>query len=273
MFIFPTLIQIGPIVISSLGVLIVLGFFFGSFMIWKRGKEENFEEEKIMDSILWVSLFSFLVSRTWYIIFHWTGAGANFLSWFDFVGKPGFAWTGAVVGGVLALIIFCQKQKWDFFRVGDFSSFGLALALVLVDLGRFLDGSGQFYEPIVLLIVFRLLYYFDRNFRTYAWYKNKRGEAAPGFLFLIFVGIFALLKAIVAFISSRSLYLSEEKVSSIVIFLLAAGTIYFRSGLYSGEAINLKNLVPKIPKWPDVNTKRKYLKPQKHHYKAGMEAK
>ena len=122
---FPTILKIGPIVISSLGVMTALGFFLGSFLIWKKETEENFEEEKIMDVILISSLAAFLVSRLFYVFFYWQEIGANFLAYFDFVGKPGFSLIGAFLGGGISFWLLSQKNKWDFFKVADFSVFGL----------------------------------------------------------------------------------------------------------------------------------------------------
>lgn len=269
---FPTLIQIGPIVISSLGFFSVLGYFFGSFLIWKKAKEENFEEEKIMDAIILVGLSSLVTSRLWFVLSHWQKLNSSINSLFDFIGKPGMSWFGALLGGTIILKLISKQNKWDFFRVADFSTYGLNLALVLISFGLFLDGNGFIWESITLLLFFRLLYYFDRNYRTYNWYKNKRGEAAPGFLFIMFLVFLSILKIAVAFAKIPTLYLFNNLYESILVILLGAGLIYFRSGLYSGEIINFKTFFNKLPKLPVYESKKRMPK-HKFHYKAGREAK
>jgi len=67
----PTILQIGPIVISLLGVMTAMGFFFGSFFIWQRTREEHFDENSIMDGILLVSLVGLISARIWYVVFNW----------------------------------------------------------------------------------------------------------------------------------------------------------------------------------------------------------
>jgi len=222
---FPTVLQIGPLAISFFGITTAIGFFFGSFLVWKKSKEEHFDQEKIMDMILLVTLIAFLAARTLYVFLHWSALGSNLLSWFDFVYKPGFSWYGAFLGGIMALKIFCQKQKWDFYQMADFSCFGLVLGTIFVSLG-----SGKLYELIFDLIILRLLYYFDREYRTYSWYKNKRGEAAPGFLFLVFLSLFSLGKLIVAFLNPYRLYWDWWQSVNLALAIISLIILYFRSG-------------------------------------------
>lgn len=259
----PTILQIGPITISSLGVAIVLGFFLGSFLVWKKEKEENFNEEKIMDAILLVSIISLVCSRTWYILFYWDKIGRNLSSWFDFVGKPGFSWPGAFLGGALTLRFLCKKNKWDFFKVADFSSFGIALGSIFASLGMFLDGNFYaIYEAIFMVVILRLLYYFDKYYRTYEWYKNKRGEAAPGFLFLVFLILFSFTKLVVAFLKEHDLYWRWSQFINLLIILISGAILYWRSGR------NLKSIMSLLP---ETNRKRRVKK--RFHFKTGMEAK
>lgn len=282
---FPTLLQIGPISITSLGVSLVIGFFLGSFLIWKKEKEENFDEEKIMDAILLVTLVSLIASRTWYVIFYWVKVGGP-LAWFDFSNKAGFSWVGALIGGVLTLKFICKKNRWDFFKVADFSTFGLVLGSIFVHLGTFLDGSSygtptnlpwgikfpglethrhptQLYELVLMLLLLRLLYYFDRHYRTYNWYKNKRGEAVPGFLFLSFLGFLSLSKLIVVFFKEHDLYWRWLQAINFIVLLISLGIIYFRSG----ERLNLG-----FPLMSAASKKRKLIK-KRSRVKTGMEAK
>lgn len=263
---FPTILQIGPITVSSLGIMIALGFFFGSFLIWKNGKEENFDDDKIMDAILIISLVSLLTSRLDYIFWHWQELGENLAVYFNFVSKPGFSWLGAFLGGGLVLKFICYRNKWDFFKVADFSVFGLCLAIFFIDFGLFLDGNSlSFYESIFMLLVLKLLYYFDKNYRTYKWYQNKRGEAAPGFLALTFLLLFILKKIIVDFFKLHNLYWRWGLLIEITIILISLIGFYFRSG---------KKFELKYPKIPKIKTKNKRRKPLlTNHLKTGMEAK
>ncbi|MFC1711261.1 prolipoprotein diacylglyceryl transferase [Patescibacteria group bacterium] len=288
----PTLVRLGPVTITSLGVMIVLGFILGSFLIWKKTKEENFDEEKAMDAIIVTTVFAFLVSRSLFVLFYFSEMGGNLLSWFDFVGKPGFSWIGALLGGIVSLVLFCKKHKWDFYKVADLFSFGLVLFAIFLHIGTFLDGSfygtatsmpwgikfigldgprhpTQLYELIFMVILLKLLYFFDKNYRTYEWYKNKRGEALAGFLLAVFLAGFSLTKFMVGFFKEHDLYWMLWQALTLLVFLVSLGIIYFRSG---------KSVDITLPRLPSFNLsyptlkKRKKPKP-KFRYKKGVDAK
>lgn len=295
--VFPTILQLGPITISSLGVMVALSFFFSSFLIWKKAKEENYDEEMVMDGIILVTIVSFLVSRTWFILENWQQLGGHLLVWFNFVSKPGFSWFGSLIGGILALKLFCQKQKWNFFKMVDLVSFGLCLGAIFLQIGYFFDGSSygmltslpwgltfpgldqprhptQIYELVLLILILRLLYFFDKHYRTYEWYKNKRGEAAPGFLFLVFLAGFCLTKFTINFLKDHGLFWGWHQLTSLLLFFLSLVMLYFRSG----EGFKVKtpifvfNKTDKLDKINNIKIKRKRVK-TKFHFKTGVDAK
>jgi len=260
---FPTILQIGPVTISSLGVMIALGFFLGSFLIWQRGREEHFEEDSLMDGILLVSMVALIISRAWYIVFNWSASWriANFISFFNLVKKPGFSWHGALLGGIFTLVIYCKKQKWDFYKLADLSVFGVVLGLILGKIGLFLNNSVAqpvfLVEAILLILVYRLLLIFDKNYRTYEWYKNKRGEANPGFLFLSFLG----LSTLIYLGATIEIFKPSQFIVNLLIILTTLGLFYSHSG---DRDLTI------IPPW---FKKRKKPKVRRLRFKTGMEAK
>lgn len=283
---FPTLIQIGPITLSILGLMTALGFFLSSFMIWKKEKEEHFDEEIIMDGILISAFMSFIGARTGYILINWNEIGNSWLSWFDFVGKPGFVWWGALIAGSATLWFYCQKHKLDFYKVADFATFGLVIFILFILVGQFFDGSGfgaitslpwglkfpgldgyrhplQIYEFILMLILMRLLYFFDKNYRSFKWYFNKRGESMPGFLFLVFIIILGFSKLLVAFFTDRSLYWSLLQIINAAIVLIGFVLLYLKTE---------KNPIDLINRFGEIFSQRKRAK-QPFHYKQGVDAK
>lgn len=253
--------------------MIALGFFLGSFLIWQRGREEHFEEDLLMDGILLVFMLGLIVSRVWHVVFNWSAppAGgwpiASFISFFNLVEKPGFSWQGALLGGIFTLVIYCKKQKWDFYKLADLSVFGVVLGLILGKIGLFLNNSIVqpvfLVEAILLILVYRLLLIFDKNYRTYEWYKNKRGETNPGFLFLSFLGLSTLIYLGTGIFQNPSLeiFKSCQFIVNILIILTTLGFFYSRSG---DRDLTI------VPKW---FKKRKKPKARGLHFKAGMEAK
>jgi prolipoprotein diacylglyceryltransferase len=285
-----TILSLGPITISSLGFLTALGFFFGSFLIWKRGKEEGYDEEKLMDGIILSGLGALIGSRIWYAVLHYQELGLDLNSFFNIVGSPGFSWLGAFLGGILSLKLFAAKKKWEFFKIVDIFTFGISLTACFMAVGYFLDGSmygastnlpwgivfpgletarhpTQLYELFLLIVIFRLLYFFDKNYRTYEWYKGRRGEAAPGFLTLAFLGLFSLEKFAVGFFYEHDLYWNVNQLAALFLSFLSLLGLYLKSG----KAADLS-----LAGWFKKNGQQKIKnrkKTKKLHFKTGIDAK
>ena len=205
----PVLLSIGPITIYSYGVFLFFGFLFGLFVIWKRSREEHFEEDQIFDSILATGLYALLGARIVYIFFHFNLFGLNPLSWLNLIGKPGFSVFGALIGGFLAAFLQTKKRKWNFFEFADILILGATLTYVFGWLGAFLNGSSvgivtesfvggafqgvydqrhpvQLYGVILYLVLFIYLWWVEGKYRTFEWYSGGKAGAKEGFIFFNF---------------------------------------------------------------------------------------
>lgn len=302
MFLFPTLISIGPIAISTLGVFMVLGFILGSFLIWKRGKEEGYDESELVDGIFLLTIIGLIGARIWYVFWHFADFENNLFRAFSIIRVPGFSWFGAFLAGLFALAVFANKKKWDFFQAADLFVFGLTLGQIFGLIGSFFDGSfygkptnlpwgirfpgldqprhpTQFYLLLIVFLILRLLFVFDKNYRTYEWYKDKRGEADPGFLFLAYLIMFSLGSLFVGLFREQELTLfglfSWDQFFWLLTFSLAVGLLYSRSGIDVGKFKKLKPQKKDLKVLGDYKepvVKRK-IKKAKFHLKTGMEAK
>lgn len=261
---FPTILQIGPLVISTTGVFTALAFFFASFLIWQKGKEEHYEEVELMDGMLLIILLSLLGARAGFVLSQWPEK----IKFLDLIAEAGFSWQAALITGLVSLFLYCQKQKWDFFKVADFIVFGLILGLILVNLGRFISifdvGDWHTFIPLGASLIYLLFYFLflhlDKNYRTYGWYKNKRGEAAPGFLILFFLISTHLINLVENFLLDWPQVFSWPKLENILIIVLASLVFYSRSGDHDWKILGL------------YFKKRKEQNKSLMRVKAGMEA-
>jgi len=263
---FPVLLQIGPVTITTHGILLAIGFFFASFIIWQKGREEHFQETKLMDCIIIATLSSLLFSRIYFILLN-LDKFSNTWKTFDLVVQPGFSWQGALIGGLISLIIYTHVQKWDFFLLADIAVFGIIISLISANLGTFLSSINfNSLSSIIFLvktIVFIALYFFTHwlalNYRTFKWYKDKRGKANPGFLFFSFLIINSLIHLTADFILNKKIYFSTNTAVNVIIIIASIFTIL----IISGKGIDIKfNAL-----------KKRHKKPNKGRFKTGMEAK
>jgi len=246
----PILFQISSFQVSSLGVVVGIGFFLAFFIIWRRLKEMGLDEERVIDAILLATLVGFLGARLSYVLAHFADFRFNLVYWFSLYRFPGLSFWGAVVSFLLGFSFFARRQRWDILRVADELTFGLVPLAALVYFGAFLDGSflgsetglfwGVFFpgdmirrHPVALFqsLLFILLWLFllkiERIWRSWEWYKSQK----VGFLTITFFGFSGLFEFWLAFLKAPRLYSSLiNKLIGLFVFIGALAFLYWRAG-------------------------------------------
>lgn len=299
----PVLFSIGPIKIYAYGLFMALAFLVGSFVVFRRAKEEAFEEGKIFDGIIWTVLFGLLGARIYYLLFNFESFGFNLLKWFWLTRYAGLCFHGGLLGGILGLFFFTKREKWDFWQTADIAVFGLSLGQIIGRIGCFFNGCcwgirtnlpwgvvfvglegrrhpTQIYESIFVLVIFFFLLKLERRYRLFAWYKGKKDKAEPGFLSLSYLIFYNLGRIFLENLRGDSLYWerirSAQLVSGLILFA-ALVTLYQRSGRELLEDKKLLatcclSLINRI-KYRIEISKRKPKKTRKQRVKVGEDIK
>lgn len=240
---FPVVASFGPFTISSLGLFIALAFVFGSFQIWKKMKEEHFEDNDIFD-IIFMSFFGGLIGgRLFAILFDFGTFGFDIGKWLSLSYSNQFSWIGFIIGLMYVYSVTSKKRKFEYYKLLDLSVFGVIFTQILIRFGQFLDGSYvgivtslpiglhfpglegdrhplQLYEIIVFVGSLFLIKFFDKHYRLYSWYQDNRGKAHPGFLWLVYLFILLITLFILDFIDVRNTLFWFISVKQVVIFVL-----------------------------------------------------
>lgn len=253
----PFLVSIGPARISSYGVMAVLAFFLGTFVFWKRSREEYFPEDEVVDLVLVSLLWAEILGRVLYIAINFGDFGLNFYYWIAIWKFPGSIWEGALIGGLVSFIKIGTKKKWNVFKSLDLASIGLSLAHGLMSLGLFLSGSGigkttslfwgmivagsfekrhpvNLYSSIIWFGVFMFLWWVEGKYRRFVWYQKSKGDAKPGFLFFCYLITIGLAGLIYETFSESQVFfwgINIEVVVRLVVLLTGVVGLYLRSGL------------------------------------------
>ncbi len=253
---FPVLFSIGPLSITTLGLFAFLSFFFGSFFIWRKAKQEHIEDSDIFDLIFISLIVGLIGGRVGYVISNMGNFGFSLYSWINPIGSHGFAWFGFLLGFMLGIKIVSDRKKWTFFEIADMSVVGIIVSQILLRIGQFFDSSFvgansqlpwalpfpgfegrqhplSLYEIPFLIFLLWLVRYFDKHYRLYNWYRGSRGEAKPGFLwlsYLLWLIIFHIgldfvfqRQTVLFFVSSRQLWLMGMLFLSLFWFWWQAG--------------------------------------------------
>ena len=253
---FPVLLKLGPVVIYTSSIFMIIAFFASTYVFWRKGKEEHYAEEELLDGYFISVLFALLWSRVGYIVLHLGDFGLQPLNWLDVFNHPGFTPIVGTIAAVLSLYRFAQKQKWDEFEILDFGSLALSLVIAILWLGNFFAGAElgtptalpwgvqfphlfdkrhpvQLYGFVLYLFVFIYLFWVESRYRTFEWYRAKKDSAQSGFLFAmfcIFTGVFGLLLWL--FSSSQVVFFGVpiEPILRVVLIIYGLVVLFRRSG-------------------------------------------
>ena len=215
----PTLISFGSFSISTISIILLLGFFLTGLAFWRRGKEEHYSEIQLFDGFLLSFLVGLVGARIGFILLNWSRFGLNIGKWLDFIGNRGLQDIVFIIISSIFLKIFSTRKKWDVHEVLDFWSITLTVWLLFGSIGEFFAGVGrgkftesfigitfpgaiqkthpvQVYSIIFFFILYIYLNWAESRYRTFEWYRLGKKAAQTGFLmsnFWIFFSLFSLL--------------------------------------------------------------------------------
>lgn len=152
----PSGFSIGPLFIRFYGILIMLGAVAAAFLAEREARRRKLNSEFVWDGLIWVLIGGIIGARLWHIftpppsmlvLDPATGQYVNpyFIhgvpQFLDIISiwKGGLGIPGAVIGGALALAIFCRRRKMSFMLWADIAAPGVALAQAIGRWGNFFN--------------------------------------------------------------------------------------------------------------------------------------
>lgn len=138
---FPVLFNIGPITIYSFGVMMALGFYFGSMVSVKEYERRGGDGEALWSMLVWVFLLGLASSR---ILSIFNDPQAFFdapLS--EILAGSGFVWYGGFLGGALAAWVLGRRHGISFVTLADCCAPGLAIGQAFGRIGCHVAGDGD----------------------------------------------------------------------------------------------------------------------------------
>lgn len=187
--------------IYTYGFAITIATIVASFLIWRRARKLNYNEEHVIDMILFSLFVSLIVARIVYITGHQAQFEGQILRMLLVTYFPGLDGTGALVGGLGGFALFSYLKQWRLFPIFDCIVKGVSLGICIVMLGSFFAGSyvgtvtqqawgvalpgyTELRHPVALyyaifsFLIFMALVYLDKN--------RKRDGYISGIFFILF---------------------------------------------------------------------------------------
>ena len=152
----PSGFSIGPLYIRFYGILIMLGAVAAAFLAEREARRRKINSEFVWDGLIWVLIGGIIGARLWHIftpppsmlvLDPTTGQYINpyFIhgvpQFLDIISiwKGGLGIPGAIIGGGLALYLYCRHRKMSFLMWADIAAPGVALAQAIGRWGNFFN--------------------------------------------------------------------------------------------------------------------------------------
>jgi phosphatidylglycerol:prolipoprotein diacylglycerol transferase len=139
----PVIINIGPIAIHWYGLMYLLTFAIGYFLLGKFIKERNIKADKdfIADFMLTMLLGVVLGGRIGYILFFNFEFYLSHLSEILSIWKGGMSFYGGALGVIIALSIFAKVKKMSLYEIADIVIPIIPIGIFLVRIGNFINAE------------------------------------------------------------------------------------------------------------------------------------
>ena len=151
----PLLFQLGPFSLRWYGLLIAVAVLLGLMLATRLGRQRGIEPAMIADLLPILVLAAVIGARVYYVVFEWRQYQLN---WLDALAiwRGGIAIHGALLGGSLAVILYCRWRKLAFWNLLDVLVPSVALGQAIGRWGNFFNSetvSGGFKGFITALPV------------------------------------------------------------------------------------------------------------------------
>jgi len=130
------------------GILITIGVIAATLLASLEAKRRNFNQEYLWDALFWVVLAGIIGARIWHIFTPPPSMVEQGITTTYYLTHPldainirsgGLGIPGAVIGGAIALWIYCRKKKISFLTWADIIAPGVALAQAIGRWGNYFN--------------------------------------------------------------------------------------------------------------------------------------
>jgi phosphatidylglycerol:prolipoprotein diacylglycerol transferase len=239
----PVLVRLGPLEIRYYGLMYVIAFVVGFFLIRAEVRRRGLplKSEDLLDLFLVIIPLGLLFARAYYVAFRWdvyrAQPGEIFKLW-----HGGLAIHGGLLGGALGLWLGARWKKVRLWPLADVVVPAVILGQAIGRVGNFLNGdafgtptslpwgivfpptspAGQAYpsQPLHPAMLYELL----GNLIVFGvlWRLRKR-PAQPGFLTAVYFMGYSVVRGLVSCVRGDSLWLGPIRAAHVASLLLFLG--------------------------------------------------
>lgn len=194
--------------INIFGIFLFFALTLMFFVVWKEGRDDGFDTEKLFDLFLTGLVFGLVISRVFYAFNH-ALSSEEFFNHIYKVWIPGYNLLGGLLGFLAPVFIFSKLWNWSIFRLLDVFTLGSAVSLCVITLG-YIAMQARFELFIALgiwLFLFTLLS------------KIRNSHIKSGYSFSIFLIVSAILKTVFFKNSNNLNFITALATLSLLVFI------------------------------------------------------
>ena len=144
----PEMFSIGEFSLRWYSFLILVGIFLGFFIATIEEKRKGFPKDFVIDLGFWLILAGIVGARTYYVLFNLEYYLSDPLQIFA-TWNGGLAIHGGILGGLIALILFCKYKKIEVIKACDLVVPSLIIGQAIGRWGNFFNSEAH--GPITTL--------------------------------------------------------------------------------------------------------------------------
>lgn len=136
----PILFELGPLTIRWYGLLIASAVLIGVTLSQKLAQRRGVNPDLIGDLVIWLVIGAIPCARLYYVLFQWQNYAQNPAEIFA-IWQGGIAIHGAIIGGIIASLIFCRLNRISFWQITDLVAPSLILGQAIGRWGNFFNSE------------------------------------------------------------------------------------------------------------------------------------
>ncbi|OKH22289.1 prolipoprotein diacylglyceryl transferase [Chroogloeocystis siderophila] len=136
----PVIINVGPITIRWYGLLIASAVLIGITLSQYLAKQRKVDPDLIGDLAIWLVIGAIPAARLYYVLFEWSEYAQN-PEQIIAIWQGGIAIHGAIIGGLLAALIFARIRRVSFWQLADLVAPSLILGQAIGRWGNFFNSE------------------------------------------------------------------------------------------------------------------------------------
>ncbi|MTI70746.1 MAG: prolipoprotein diacylglyceryl transferase [Firmicutes bacterium] len=230
----PVAFEVFGISVRWYGILISLGLLLGALIALREAKRIGFDDEKLIDLLIFAVPAAIIGARLYYVIFSWDYYKGDIMKIINIRGG-GLAIHGGIIASVLTAIIFCKIRKISFWQIADITAPSIILGQAIGRWGNYINKEahgGPTDLPWGIMVEGQkvhptFLYESLWNFLVFIfllWYRKNKVKV-KGEVFLLYLILYSAARFFIEGLRTDSLMFGGFRVAQLISIAIIIGSI------------------------------------------------